>query len=109
MLELGYCSVMTRPQRRSWLALFPWRREHPIEPVELCARRFGYQPARFRWRGMLYRVACIERVWEETARRDHAARRYFAVRCGNNQEYMLFQDLQIGTWHLVPATANLAP
>lgn len=86
-------------QRRFRMPYNPLSRR--IEPVELCTRRFAYQPWRFRWRGQLYRVQQIQRVWERAERRYRPARRYFAVVCGNEGTYTLFQDLQVGTWHLV--------
>ncbi len=104
MLELGSYPTVLRP-RWNWWDKVPWRAERNVEPVELCARRFGYQPSLFRWRGALHRVARIERVWEQAAQRRQAARRYFTVRCNDAQCYTLFQDLQIGTWHLVQAPA----
>lgn len=100
MLEAGYRSTFIRPLRQRWLAALPWAEERRSEPIELCRRRFGYQPARFRWRGVVYRVARIERVWEETARRGRAARRYFIVQCGPGERFTLFQDLAIGAWRL---------
>lgn len=95
--------------RRTWLVgRSPWIRLvrlswwiGRVEPVELHAQRFGYQPRCFRWRGMLYRVYRIERVWEQSTRGNRAARRYFIVRCADEQRYTLFQDLTIGTWHMV--------
>lgn len=89
-----------RPGWNRW-AFWPWRQRVREEPVELAGRRFFYQPRCFRWRGMVYRIARIEAVWEQLARRNQAARRYFAVRCNNNQHYTLFQDLDLGTWYLV--------
>lgn len=68
------------------------------EQVELMARRFSYQPLRFRWHGSQHRVQRIERVWERAPA--GAPRRYFRVRCGDNQSYTLFQDLRLGAWYV---------
>jgi hypothetical protein len=68
------------------------------EQVELLARRFAYQPLRFRWHGRQHRVQRIERVWERATR--GLPRRYFQVRCGDDQSYTLFQDLRLGAWYV---------
>ncbi len=100
MLQTARHAIRVDRPRWTWLArLRQW--QPPIEPVELWAQRFGYQPRRFRWRGMFYRVYRIEQVWEQAARRDQAARRYFTVRCNDARQYTLFQDLALGTWHMV--------
>jgi hypothetical protein len=77
-----------------------------IEPVEMCAQRFAYQPLRFRWRGLSYRVCHIEQVWERPEQPYRSARRYFSVRCHNQASYTLFHDLQAGTWHMVSAAVK---
>lgn len=105
MLQIwNWATLVERPHwprlnRLSW-----WQRQR-IDPVEMCARRFFYQPLRFRWRGMIHRVYRIERVWEQGARRGQAARRYFVVRCDDAQQYTLFQDLDLGLWHVMHTAA----
>ncbi len=47
------------------------------ERVELLARRHGYFPASFRWRGRRFDVIAVERVWSE---RGPHRRRMFRVR-----------------------------
>ena len=73
-------------------------RARRVEQVELVARRFAYQPLRFRWHGSQHRVQQIERVWERA--QPGAPRRYFRVRCGDDQSYTLFQDLRLGAWYV---------
>jgi hypothetical protein len=75
-----------------------WSGARRAEQVELMARRFAYQPLRFRWHGSQHRVQRIERVWERGLR--GAPRRYFRVRCGDDQSYTLFQDLRLGAWYV---------
>lgn len=83
-------------------AMWPWCngvwRKRRAEQVELVARRFVYQPLRFRWHGSQHRVQRIERVWERAL--PNAPRRYFRVRCGDDQSYTLFQDLRLGAWYV---------
>jgi len=81
-----------------WKACNDACRKRRAEQVELVARRFVYQPLRFRWHGSQHRVQRIERVWEQAL--SHATRRYFRVRCGDDQSYTLFQDLQLGAWYI---------
>lgn len=45
------------------------------ETIEILARRYGYFPAAFRWRGRRFAVLTVEKCW--TA----AGRRLFQVRC----------------------------
>jgi len=71
-----------------------------VEPVDLLDQRFNFLPRSFRWRGDLRRVRSIERVWEQPRAGLRPSRRYFEVTCGPRDRYILFQDLQIGTWHV---------
>ena len=70
-----------------------------VEPVDLLDQRFNFLPRSFRWRGDLWRVRSVERVWEQSRGRQ-AARRYFEVTCGPGSSHILFQDLRMGTWHV---------
>ena len=70
------------------------------EPIELIEQRFSFLPRSFRWRGDLRRVRAVVRVWEQPQIGMRPARRYFEVICGQGGSYTLFQDLQIGTWHV---------
>ena len=80
----------------AWLAAL-WQRSEPIDVVE---QRFNFLPDRFRWRGDTRRVRAVTRVWERPSDGVRPARRYFEVRCGRDQSFVLFQDVQIGTWHM---------
>ena len=71
-----------------------------VEPVDLLDQRFNFLPRSFRWRGDLWRVRSIVRVWEQPCGGLRPARRYFEVTCGPGSCHILFQDLQIGTWHV---------
>jgi len=71
-----------------------------VEPVDLLDQRFNFLPRSFRWRGDLWRVRSIERVWEQPCARWRPSRRYFEVTCGPGSCHVLFQDLRIGTWHV---------
>ena len=71
-----------------------------VEPVDLLDQRFNFLPRSFRWRGDLWRVRSIVRVWEQPCGGLRPARRYFEVTCGPGSCHILFQDLRIGTWHV---------
>ncbi|HEU5101618.1 MAG TPA: hypothetical protein VFU22_21500 [Roseiflexaceae bacterium] len=71
-----------------------------VEPVDVLDQRFNFLPRSFRWRGDLWRVRSIERVWEQPHSGLRPSRRYFEVTCGLGSRYVLFQDLRIGTWHV---------
>lgn len=71
------------------------------EAIDVVQHRCRYFPAVFRWRGRGYQVDAVERSWVVPAqgwRRRHD-RRFFRARCGEGT-FELYQDLQIGTWHL---------
>lgn len=70
------------------------------EPVEVVEQRFNFLPQRFRWRGNLWCVRLVVRVWEQQHRAGAPPRRYYEVVCQGGGNYVLFQDLQVGTWHL---------
>src|SRR5262249_16743770 len=100
MVQIWSGVTPSNPVRRSlvWRVVLRCRRR--AELVELCARRFAYQPQRFRWHGLLHTVRTIERVWERGGSRKRSPRRYFSVTCHNDQRYTLFQDLQLGAWYV---------
>jgi hypothetical protein len=83
---------------RAWLLLRGLLQR--AEPIELVARQFNFLPHRFRWRGDLWRVRAVARVWEQPRSGARPPRRYFEVICGHGGSYVLFQDLQVGTWHM---------
>jgi hypothetical protein len=71
------------------------------EAIEMLARRHGYFPLAFRWRGQRFKVEAVERCWTvvHRSRRDRVERRFFRVRCVAGS-FELYQDLVDGTWHL---------
>ena len=71
-----------------------------VEPIDLLDQRFNFLPRSFRWRGDLWRVRSIVRVWEQPCASWRPSRRYFEVTCGPGSCHILFQDLRIGTWHV---------
>jgi hypothetical protein len=71
-----------------------------VEPIDLLDQRFNFLPRSFRWRGDLWRVRSIVRVWEQPCASWRPSRRYFEVTCGPGSSHVLFQDLRIGTWHV---------
>src|SRR3954451_1643792 len=70
------------------------------EPIDLLDQRFNFLPRSFRWRGDLWRVRSIVRVWDQPRVGWRPSRRYFEVTCGPSSRHIIFQDLQIGTWHM---------
>jgi hypothetical protein len=70
------------------------------EPVAIVEQRFNFLPRSFRWRGDLRRVRHIARVWDCAHIGRRAPRRYFEVVCQDGGICVLFQDLNVGTWHL---------
>ncbi len=70
------------------------------EPIEVIDQRFNFLPHRFRWRGDMRRVRAVAQVWEQPGAAWRPARRYFEVICGQDKRYVLFQDVQLGTWHM---------
>jgi hypothetical protein len=70
------------------------------EPVEMVEQRFNYLPRIFRWRGDVWRVRSVVRVWDRPGTQLHPPRRYFEIICGQSGRHILIQDLQIGAWHL---------
>ena len=71
------------------------------EAIDMRARRFGYFPRTFVWRGYEYDVEAVERCWTTSARRrgGRIERHYFQVRCAEGR-FDLYQDLAHNTWHI---------
>ena len=70
------------------------------EPVELIEQHFNFLPRIFRWRGSLWYVRRVVKVWDYAGSGWQPSRRYFQVICQEDRSYVLFQDLSIGTWHV---------
>lgn len=100
MLTWRQTTVFMAPTTWRWLGALARSRSPQSQPIELCLRHFGYLPARFRHQGELFHVRRVERSWDAPAKGWEAARRYFSVRCADDQRYTLFQDLRAGTWYL---------
>ena len=72
-----------------------------VEAIDMRARRFGYFPRTFVWRGREFSVEAVERCWTTGSRRNggRTERHYFQVRCAEGT-FDLFQDLIHNTWHI---------
>ena len=70
------------------------------EAIDMRARRFGYFPRTFVWRGKECQVEAVERAYT-TGTRAAAQRHYFLVRCADGK-HTLYHDLKASTWHIVP-------
>ncbi|CAG0935961.1 hypothetical protein TFLX_04817 [Thermoflexales bacterium] len=72
-----------------------------VEAIDMRARRFGYFPRTFVWRGQEYQVEAVERCWTTASRRHGGQldRHYFQVRCAEGT-YNVYQDLRHNTWHI---------
>jgi hypothetical protein len=66
------------------------------EAIEMVARRYGYLPASFRWRGQRFDVLDVERCW--TIRGTHPWR-LFSVRCAAGS-FRLEQAVAGDTWRV---------
>jgi hypothetical protein len=72
-----------------------------IEAIDVRAKRFGYFPRLFVWRGQHFDVQTVERCWSTSKRQwgNRVERHYFRVRCPEGT-FELFQNLTHNTWHL---------
>lgn len=66
------------------------------EAIDMVARRYGYLPASFRWRGQRFDVLDVERCW--TVLGTHP-RRLFQVRCAAGS-FKLEQAVAGDTWYV---------
>lgn len=71
------------------------------EAIDMRARRFGYFPRTFVWRGREFQVEAVERCWTTASRRHGGQmdRHYFQVRCAEGT-YNVYQELRHNTWHI---------
>lgn len=71
------------------------------EAIRMQAKRFGYFPRTFVWRGHEYNVEAVERCWTTGSRRNSGQmqRHYFQVRCPEGK-FDLYQNLEHNTWHI---------
>ena len=86
--------------KQTFMASSTTLRRRP-EAIDMRARRFGYFPRTFVWRGHEYQVEAVERCWTTGTRRSggRMERHHFQVRCAEGT-FNLFQDLNHNTWHI---------
>jgi hypothetical protein len=72
------------------------------DAVEIQAKRFGYFPQRFRWRGKTREVQAVERCWTRTGSK---ARLCFRVRCDDGV-FDLTQHVKTNVWTLAVVQFN---
>ena len=98
-----------KPSRRSRRMPRLLRRLIGPEPIEMLARRHGYFPQAFVWRGRRYDIWTVQRCWSVTRHglRGKVERHYFRVRARAAAEgsvrtgsFAIYQDLQDSTWYL---------
>ena len=70
------------------------------EPIALYEKRYNYLPHRFMYRGEERRVRQVEKSWGEAATWRKPPRRFFRVRCHDNQVFNLIHDVQLDAWYL---------
>lgn len=78
-------------------------RRRRIEAIDMQAKRFGYFPRAFMWRGKRYEVCDngVERIWTTGSRAwgSYAQRHYFRVVCVEGT-FELFQDITHNLWYM---------
>ncbi len=77
------------------------------ETIHLQAKRFGFFPRTFVWRGHEYHVETVERCWITGGRRSggQLQRHYFQVRCPEGV-FDLYQVIAHNTWHIARVERN---
>ncbi len=70
------------------------------EPIALREMRFNFLPSRFMYRGRDRLVRRIEKIWGEDATWRKPPRRFFRVRCQDDQIFHLIHDLRLDAWYL---------
>ncbi len=86
---------------RKGTSVKPASKPRGTEAIDMRARRFGYFPRTFVWRGYEYQVEAVERCWTTASRRNggRMERHYFQVRCAEGT-FNVYQDLSHNTWHI---------
>ena len=77
------------------------KRRRGGEAIDMRARRHGYFPKTFVWRGHKYNVRAVERCWT-VSRRGRGGRveqHRFRVRCREGT-FEVYQDVRHNTWHM---------
>ncbi len=76
------------------------RRRPQGEKIRMEAKRFGYFPQCFIWRGRRYDVHAVERCWTVSHRWLWEVERHcFRVRCAEGR-FELYQDVKKNSWHV---------
>lgn len=92
-----------RPSLRSSSARSNARARRPSvrgQAIRMEARRFGYFPQTFVWRGKRYEVHAVEQCWTISRRWFWGVERHcFRVRCAEGT-FELYQDVKRNTWHI---------
>lgn len=70
------------------------------EPIFLHEKRFNFLPRRFLYRGEERLVRRIEKIWGEGATWRKPPRRFFRVRCQDDQIFNLIHDVRLDAWYL---------
>jgi hypothetical protein len=70
------------------------------EPIRMEAKRFGFFPQTFVWRGRRYEIQAVEQCWTVSRRGIWDVERYcFRVHCAEGS-FDLYQDVKHNTWHV---------
>ena len=69
------------------------------EAIAMKARRHGYFPKVFMWRGTNYHVDAVNRCWTVSRRGGKLERYCFEVTCGD-RVFHVYQDIRYNTWHV---------
>ena len=69
------------------------------EAIAMKARRHGYFPKVFVWRGKSHHVDAVNRCWTVSRRAAKVDRHFFEVTCGGRM-FQIYQDIRFNTWHI---------
>ncbi len=70
-----------------------------VESIKMLERRFNFFPAKFYWRGRVYKIDAVNECKTVTNPWDGGAMYHFWVRC-NGQMLHLCEELPNGHWLL---------
>ena len=71
------------------------------EPIKMLERRFELFPAKFAWRGRIYKIEAVNECKTIPESGGHSASYHFWVRC-EGQSLHLCQELSSDFWMLQP-------
>jgi len=69
------------------------------EAIAMKARRHGYFPKVFMWRGKSYHVDAVNRCWTVSRRGGKVECECFEVTCCEHV-FQVYQDIGLNTWHV---------